>query len=147
AAEQLAGHAGIDRSLAYTVGLLHGVGLISLDAWRQSTPPVRRFPTLGLPSETVAAEEREFGFNNATVAAALLRLWEFPPSIVDPICWQYEPQAAKDEPLMACLLHTAKWLRDAAHVPDEQPLPPEPEEWIMNTLHLSSTERRLPPQR
>jgi len=143
AAEQLAGHAGIDRSLAYTVGLLHGVGLISLDAWRQSTPPVRRFPTLGLPSETVAAEEREFGFNNATVAAALLRLWEFPPSIVDPICWQYEPQAAKDEPLMACLLHTAKWLRDAAHVPDEQPLPPEPEEWIMNTLHLSSKELEI----
>jgi HD-like signal output (HDOD) protein len=138
AAEQLASHVGVDRSLAYTVGLLHTAGLIALDAWRQLSPPVRPFLSKGLPKETIESEIREFGFHNATVAGALLHLWEFPSSIVDPISWQYEPQSAKAEPTMACLLHVAKWLRDAVHISDDQPAPPEPDEWILHTLRLSS---------
>lgn len=143
ASEHLAGHVGVDRSLGYTIGLLHGVGLIALDSWRQQYPPVHRLESLGLPRETTDAETREFGFDNATVSAALLRVWEFPPSIIDPIRWQYDPRGATVEPLLACLLHVAKWLRDAAHITEDQPLPPEPEAWIMNTLRITSRDLEI----
>ncbi len=32
----------------------------------------------------------------------------------------------------------AKWLRDAAHIPEDQPLPTEPAKWILETLNLTS---------
>jgi HD-like signal output (HDOD) protein len=143
AAEDLAHHAGVDPSLAYTVGLLHGIGLIAIDAWGQARPASLRFDSDGLPNEMADGETRVFGFTNAAVAAALLRLWEFPTSIIDPICCQYEPREAKDEPLMACLLHVAKWLRDASHLADDLPLPREPEAWIMDTMDLTSRDLEL----
>lgn len=143
AAEQLADHSGVDRSLAYTVGLLHSAGLIALDTWRQQNPPVTRFASEGLPRETIQAETEELGFDNAAVAGALLNLWEFPSSIVDPIRWQHDPHRAKAEPLMACLLHVAKWLRDAAHLSEDTPLPPEPDEWAMNMLRMTSRDLEI----
>ncbi len=138
AAEQLAEHVGVNRGIAYTVGLLHGIGLIAIDVWARNERAALRFGTAGLPTETTEAEMRTLGFNNAAIGGALLKLWEFPSSFVEPIACQYEPRLAKEEPLLACLLYGAKWLRDAAHLPEEEPLPPLPSTWIMNTLQVTA---------
>jgi HD-like signal output (HDOD) protein len=145
AAEQLADHIGVNRSLAYTAGLLHGCGMIAIDTWRQQQRVELHFTSVGLPAETTASERAALGFTNADVGAALLRHWEFPPSIVEPVCWQYEPDLCREEPLMACLLHVAKWLRDASHLSDDLPLPPAPDRWILETLRIApeSLETRL----
>jgi len=136
AAEQLADHVGVNRNLAYTAGLLHGVGMVAIDCWSQREEIDLHFDSEGLPAETTASESRLLGTTNAAVGAALLELWEFPPAIVEPVRWQYDPAKSREEPLLACLLHVAKWLRDAAHLPEEQPLPPAPEGWVLENLRL-----------
>ena len=136
AADHLADHVGVNRGIAYTAGLLHGLGLIAVDLWTRSFRPELRFESDGLPNETSEAERRALGFSNAAVGGALLKLWDFPVSLVEPVACQYDPRAAKEEPLLACLLHVAKWLRDAAHLPDEAPLPPLPAPAILDTLRL-----------
>jgi HD-like signal output (HDOD) protein len=143
AAEQLADYAGVNRNLAYTAGLLHGVGMIAVDAWMHREAVDLHFDSDELPGETVASETRLLGYTNAEVGAALLRLWEFPAAIVEPVRWQYEPAKSREEPLLACLLHVAKWLRDAAHIPEDQPLPNEPEKWILETLNLDSSDLEI----
>jgi HD-like signal output (HDOD) protein len=145
AAEQLAEHTGVNRGIAYTVGLLHGIGHIAIDVWAKHERTSLRFGSAGLPTETTEAEMRTLGFNNAAVGGALLKLWEFPSSFVEPVAFQYEPRLSKDEPLLACILYVAKWLRDAAHLSETEELPPLPAPWIMNMLQLApgSLEVRL----
>lgn len=137
-AEQLAEHASVNRGVAYTAGLLHGLGLVAIDLWAKQESPGLRFGSAGLPSETCEAETKVLGFDNAAVASSMVRLWQFPPSLVDPISCQYNPRQARDEPLLACILHAAKWLRDAAHLPDDAELPAMPASWILETLSLDS---------
>lgn len=136
AAEQLADHVGVNRGIAYTVGLLHGIGLIAIDIWAAHRGGGLSFASAGLPAETSEAEKRALGFTNAAVGGALLRLWEFPASLAEPVAAQYDPGEAVEEQLLACLLHTAKWLRDAAHLPEEDPLPPYPAPWILDNLQV-----------
>ena len=54
-------------------------------------------------------------------------------------------RACAKEPFLACLLHVAKWLRDAAHIPEALPLPPYPADWILETVEVApeSLETRL----
>jgi HD-like signal output (HDOD) protein len=143
AAEQLADHAGVNRNLAYTAGLLHAAGMIAIDAWMQREAVDLHFDSDELPAETTASEVRLLACTNAEIGAALLRLWEFPAAIVEPVRWQYDPSRSRDEPLLACLLHVAKWLRDAAHVPEDEPLPAEPASWILETLRLTSADLEI----
>ncbi len=145
AAEQLATHTGVNHSVAYTAGLLHNVGMIAIDTWRQQQWPDLRFTSEGIPRETTASETQLLGYTNASVGAALLTLWEFPPDIVEPVGCQYDPSQSRQQQVLACLLHVAKWLRDAAFIPVELPLPPTPESWILETLKVApeSLETRL----
>ncbi len=137
AADQLADHVGVDRSIAYTAGLFHGVGMVAIDTWRHRQRVNFHFDSTGLPDETTDSERQALGFTHASVGAALLKHWDFPAGIVEPVCWQYQPHESREEPLLTCLLYVAKWLRDAAHIPDELPLPPAPDDWILETLQIA----------
>jgi HD-like signal output (HDOD) protein len=145
AAEQLADDIGVNRSLAYTSGLLHGAGMIALDTWRQQQRLEFHFASVGLPDEATQSERAVLGFTHADVGAELLQVWEFPASIVEPVRWQHAPDRSRGEPLLSCLLHVAKWLRDASHLPDDLPLPPAPADWILETIGIgaASLETRL----
>ncbi len=136
AAERLATRVDADFNHAYTTGLLHSVGLVAIDAWAQAQAKPMRFINTGLPEETTASEKRLLGFNNATVAATLLRNWGFPSLIVEPIRWQYAPAFASGHRRMAALLHAAKWLRDAVHTPPDKALPAAPDRAILDLVPL-----------
>ena len=73
AAETLARQLNLDVDVAYTVGLLYGVGLVAIDEWafRQKLP--WRFAPGPLPLETCHNERAVLGFHNAEAGAALLR--------------------------------------------------------------------------
>lgn len=128
AAERLAARLDADFNIAYTVGLLHSLGLVAIDAWAEATQSTVRLRMEAVPLESTDAEKRHLGFTNASVAGALLRSWGFPHVIVEPIRWQYSPSFAGKQQRMAAVLHAAKWLRDAAHIenPDERPEAPDP---------------------
>jgi len=113
-AEIIAEHTGAERDIAYTIGLLHGVGLVAIEEWAFRHRPALRLVSRGLPLETCEAERTALGFHNAEVGAALLKLWDFPPVMTEPVRWQYLPRVTAAHQRLACLLHAAKWLRSAA---------------------------------
>ena len=113
AAEAIAEHLQLDRDIAYTAGLLHGLGLVAIDVWAFLRHPELRFNSGPLPVETSEAERHTLGFDNAETGAALLRLWEFPAAMSEPIRWQYQPLAAGAHMKLSVALHLAKYLRTA----------------------------------
>lgn len=114
AAELLADRTGQDRNVAYTLGLLHGVGMVAIDEWAARNAPKLSLPTAGFPAEASEAERAAFGFTQAAVGGALLIDWGFPRTISEPVRWQYSPRHATGESRLAVLLHVAKWLRTVA---------------------------------
>lgn len=120
AAEALAGRLGEDRNVAYTIGLLHCVGMVAIDEWVLGNARQLKFPLVAFPREAVEAERATFGFTQAEAGASLLKHWGFPLAITEPVRWQYSPGASASQSRMACLLFAAKWVRHTAcgaHLP------------------------------
>jgi HD-like signal output (HDOD) protein len=119
AAETIALHTGQDRNVAYTNGLLHGVGMVAIDEWALRNAPNLFLKSSGFPREASESERAVFGFTQAEAGAALLRHWDFPREMSEPVRWQYAPRASAGQAKMACLLNVAKWIRtsvcDGAH--------------------------------
>ncbi|MDP1578930.1 MAG: HDOD domain-containing protein [Candidatus Didemnitutus sp.] len=137
AAEHLADRFNIDRDIAYTVGLFYGVGLTAIDDWVGRTKTKFKFVSKGCPLETCEDERTKLGFHNAEVGAALLRHWEFPVVISEPVRWQYLPRATAAHTQLATLLHTAKWVRTCVRPPHGNvPLPFDPS--ILRGVALST---------
>ncbi|MBI2815157.1 MAG: HDOD domain-containing protein [Opitutae bacterium] len=137
AAEMLAGLTGEERDIAYTVGLLHCVGLLAIDEWIQRNHPGRRLVSQGFPRETCEHERALLGFTQAETGASLLRHWDFPLSMSEPIRWQYFPRSTAGYQRLACLLHAAKWVRTMALAAPEAISPPAPDAWLLQPLHLT----------
>jgi len=136
AAEELAVRTGQDRSAAYTVGLLHSVGMVAIDEWALRNARSLSLPYAGFPREAVESERAAFGFTQAETGEALLKHWEFPPEISAPVRWQYAPRASTGQARMACLLHAAKWLRSAVCAPAGAARPPLPDATLLQPLAL-----------
>ncbi|MBX3739026.1 MAG: HDOD domain-containing protein [Candidatus Didemnitutus sp.] len=126
AAEMIAAGLNIDRDIAYTIGLLHQVGMVAVNEWLERSMPQLRFTRGALPLETCEEERRLLGFHNGEAGAALLRLWDFPAVMSEPVRWQYLPAATAAHGQLASLLNLAKWIRtvaiegDGARPPDER---------------------------
>lgn len=139
AAETLATRTGQDRDVAYTVGLLHSLGMVAIDDWALRNRPELVLRGSGFPRETVESERAALGFTQADTGAALLSYWEFPHSMCEPVRWQYAPRACASHTRMACLLHCAKWIRSAICAGAGE-RPPMPSESALQMLPLRGTE-------
>jgi HD-like signal output (HDOD) protein len=136
AAEVLAKQIHLEHDIAYTIGLFHGIGLVAIDEWAYLKNPELRFTAGSLPLETCEQERHVLGFHNAETGAALLRLWDFPAVMSEPLRWQYFPRGTSTHLPLASLLHVAKWLRTAVCMKtDELPLP---DISLLKNLNLSS---------
>jgi HD-like signal output (HDOD) protein len=123
AAEALAERIQADRNVAYTIGLLHSIGMVAIDEWALRNRPGLRFVFKGLPLEYCESERVALGFHQAETGAALLRLWDFPAVMTEPVRWQYLPGGTAVHYQFSALLHVAKWVRTAALNPTK-PRPP-----------------------
>lgn len=120
AASSLADHSEIDRSDAYTAGLMHGLGLMVIDRYAAKERNPRRFESSSYPLDFAPAERDWLGFSHAEAGAALLELWGFPQSVTAAVAFQLNPQDAPDEHRQLCMmLATARWARSLFCVPDE----------------------------
>ena len=133
AAELLATRNGLDRDVAYTVGLLHCLGTVAIDDWALRHQPDLRLKSAGFPFDASADEQAALGFTQADTGAALLRLWEFHHSMCEPVQWQYSPRSSAAHLRMACLLNCAKWLCSQVCAPGPH-RPPQPPESIMRMV-------------
>ncbi len=139
AAELLALRTRQDRDVAYTIGLLHCVGMVAIDEWALRHARGLTLSHTGFPREAVESERATFGFSQAEVGAALLRHWDFPTSMSEPVRWQYAPRASASQAKMACLLAAAKWLRSAVCTPKGMKAPPAPDAAHLQLLGLGAT--------
>ena len=112
AAERLASMCNEDANVAHTIGLLHGVGMVAVDQWLQRHMPTLGFFGRGFPNDFSEGERILLGFTSAEVGAAVLRGWEFPPEMSEPIRWQHAPHGAVAHKQLNCILYAAKWLTD-----------------------------------
>ncbi|MFA5264336.1 MAG: HDOD domain-containing protein [Opitutaceae bacterium] len=114
AAEEVAKIVDEDSNAAYSLGLLHSVGMVVVNAWAAMVAKDTRLITTGYPDEYTESERTLLGFTNADTGAALLRRWDFPPAVVEPVRAQYQPVLAASHSRLAHLLLVARWLRSAA---------------------------------
>jgi HD-like signal output (HDOD) protein len=110
AAERVAELCGEDRNVAYTLGLLSGVGMVAIDHWVQRHQPNIGFFSRGFPRDYCDGERVLLGCTHAEVGSAVLRGWEFPPEMSEPLRWQYTPLEVLTHRRLNCVLHAAKWL-------------------------------------
>lgn len=120
AAELLAHQSGQDRNVAYTNGLLHGVGMVAINEWALRHAPKLFLKSAGFPREATESERAFFTFTQAEAGAALLRHWDFPREMSEPVRWQYAPRASAGHARMACLLQAAKWVRTCVCSPSSE---------------------------
>lgn len=137
AAEVLAERTGQDRDTAYTIGLLHAIGMVALDEWSLRQGQKLSFRSVGFPREAIESERAALGFTQADAGAALLHHWEFGVNFTDPVRWQYAPRASAGHATLASLLHAAKWLRSVVCAPHASMRPPLPDALHLAPLGLS----------
>jgi HD-like signal output (HDOD) protein len=109
AARWLAGRAGANADLVFTVGLMVGIGQLQLHvAAPEAVSPIDQLKSV-LDAERAALEQQTLGFHNGEVAAELAQLWNFPAPIVtamrrvaNPLQWPEPCEAA------ACV-HLGAW--------------------------------------
>lgn len=136
AAELLAERTGQDRDAAYTVGLLHVLGMVAIDEWALRQQPGLLLRRGTWPREATDSEREALGFTHADVGAALLQEWDFPCSMSEPVRWQYAPRSSAGHARMASLLQCAKWLRSAVCAGAEEPRPPLPAAGALQAIGL-----------
>ncbi len=137
AAEVLAERTGQDRSVAYTIGLLHCVGMVALDEWSLRRHRGLTFRRGSFPREAIDSERAILGFTQADAGAALLAHWEFPFHMCEPVRLQYVPRISAVHLRMATLLYVAKWIRSTVCAADEAQRPPVPEQIFLQPLGLT----------
>lgn len=108
-ARWLAEQRGTHQDLAFTVGLIHGIGQLhmhmaapaAMAALDQQVPPMH--------PERAALEQQALGFHYLNVSAALARAWNFPESLAQPLEHIAAPLAAPVFSEVAALVHLAAW--------------------------------------
>lgn len=138
AAEMLAERTQQDRNVAYTIGLLHCVGMVAIDEWALKNARPLALRNTGFPREALEGERAALGFTQAETGCALLKHWGFPHSISEPVRWQYTPRASASQARMATLLFAAKWLRSAVCTPAGLARPAVPDAGQLSLLGLGA---------
>lgn len=142
AMERLARKYGEEPGVAYTIGLLHGIGMVFIEKELAERGQEVAFQN-SLPEDVaIASEEMEiFGLNHAKAGASVMRRWGFSDEIVVPVYCQFEPSEAGSHERMACLISFAK--RMIGTIIDDGlggVATPGPDPLLIALLHLSKEE-------
>jgi HD-like signal output (HDOD) protein len=111
AAKWLARKVGVNTDLAFTIGMMHGIGQLVMHAGIPAEAQELDKTVDSYASERLVAEMAAFGYNNSEVGAELAVRWKF-PDIFQETIRDYPTPASR----MASVLHLATWRAQA----DEQ---------------------------
>lgn len=108
-AKYLAKIAKQNQDLAFTVGMLHGIGQLLMHISMPEQMMELDKVAGPLEARRYQVERTNFGFDYAAVGAGLATHWKFPQAFSQAI--QNFPEPLQSEPvdLMACLIHIAAW--------------------------------------
>jgi len=130
AGEMLADLTGGNRETAYTLGLLHGVGMVAIDEWAQRHNSSLVMTPKGFPKEYTQSERALLGFTHADVGAILLKKWDFPIEMVSAVRFQYSPLVAGSGSSLACLVYAAKWMCETVYLEEGETIPLPDDLWL-----------------
>lgn len=108
-----AAHQNVD--LAFTVGLMHGIGQLVMHAGMPEQ--MLHLDKLATPLDPrrIDMERTSFGYSFANVGAELARQWKFPPAFSEAIANFPDPMAHAPFDAVAGVLHLSAWRARAEH--------------------------------
>lgn len=106
-AQSLADSMQLDKGLAFTAGLLHGVGDLVMKMAMPDQPCLQ--PDFAQDGNRHANQMAELGYSYADVGAAFASQWRFPQEIVDAIQNHPNPQEDVESDTLAGILYLASW--------------------------------------
>nr|WP_315187371.1 HDOD domain-containing protein [uncultured Albidiferax sp.] len=106
-AQSLAATMRMDKGLAFTAGLLHGVGDLMMKMAMPDQPCMQ--PDFAKDGNRYARQMAELGYSYADVGAAFAAKWRFPQEIVDAIRHHPNPQEDTATDTLAGILYLAIW--------------------------------------
>lgn len=114
-----------DEKVAYTVGLLHALGMVFIDRHLRSQNADSRSMQKQFTATPNRAETQMTGLHQAQVAALVLRAWNFGDAVVEPIENLFAPSTASAHRKMTALLVEARELaiEIVEKMPQSGPLP------------------------
>jgi HD-like signal output (HDOD) protein len=128
-----------DTALAYTAGLLHGIGRQPINHFLQNLDKGRRLAGTGFPLDSSHAEFAFFAYTQAEVGARMLKKWDFPEGVIEAVRGQYAPLSAPaPHDRTACMLYAARLLHAQVSTGNEQDAVPD-EADILSELRLDRT--------
>jgi len=141
AMERLARKYSEDAGVAYTVGLLHGIGMVFLEREIKNAPHIEFSSSINEDMALANEELEVFGINHAKVGAAMMREWGFSDEIVIPVLNQFEPSEAGKYERMACLVSFAKrMISTIVNDPTSSAAVRGPDPLLIALLHLTKEE-------
>lgn len=110
AARHLARSTSVDADLAFTVGLLHGIGRLVMlagmgDDMANTEAALPPYPC----AERVMVERQTFGFCYADVGSELVKRWNFPDEFCTAITGAALPLETEPQATLHAVLHLASW--------------------------------------
>ena len=109
AARWLAQATGHNADLAFTVGLMHGLGQLMMHVAAPAAMKPLDKACHPLASERPALEQTELGYHYGTVSAEMAIRWKFPAEVAAPLAAAPLPEPGKPIDPLAALIHIAAW--------------------------------------
>ncbi len=118
--------AAMDPDDAFTAGLLHDLGKLLTALYR---PEDWRTQAALAAAEAIPwheAEERHWGLDHGLIGGMVLRSWNLPEALTEPVNWHHAPTAAPERPLPCALLGLADALAREATATPQPGIAPDP---------------------
>ena len=122
AMEELSRRIGEDVNDGYSIGLLHGIGMVAVNDFLEKNRKAEE----ALPdfSGTINPSRREIaliGMDHGEIGAVLLRRWGFPESITKPISHRFSPMLCQGRQRSAHALNLACEMTLAIRMAEDKP--------------------------
>ncbi len=113
-AKYLADAAGEEADIAFTAGLISGLGniLIQMGPVKERQEMEKRI-SKGL--DQLSCEKKVYGFSNNDVCAELCRRWKFSDDLITPVEQCGEPLQFDPISKLACIIALSRYLSDSKH--------------------------------
>jgi len=141
AMERLARKYSEDPGAAYTIGLLHGIGMVFMQKEIDRLADFSFRATLPKDVAIAVEEKSVFGINHAKIGAEVMKRWGFSDEVVAPTLCQFEPSEAGKHERMTCLISFAKRMIGTIVDDDQAGVNlPGPDPLLIALLHLTREE-------
>lgn len=105
----LAGTAGVNADLVFTVGLMHGIGQLQMHAAMPAAMAPLDKQVNVLAAGRAELEKQALGFHYGDVAAELAKIWHFPQPIVSALRDTPQPLSSPEFSEPAAWVHMGAW--------------------------------------